>query len=137
MFEILCFCIDHKRNTPFLSSDPPSSSPLISGIQDGGHTEGESLSLSCSVTGGQPPVSSVNFWCGDVSGDSPDTTKTVNGMTTVTSGVTFDRLNSTTNGTVCQCSAHWIERPSLYTQTVTATITVIGVYLKLHKENNI
>ena len=113
------------------STDPPSSPPLISGVQDGGNTEGESLSLSCSVTGGQPPVTSVTFWCGDVAGESPDTTTKVNGVTTVTSGVTFDRLDLTMNGTVCQCSAPWSERPSLYTQTATATITVIGVYLCL------
>ena len=112
-----------------MSTDPPSSPPLIRGVQDGGHTEGESLSLSCSVTGGQPPVSSINFWCGQVSGDSPDTTTTVDGVTTVTSGVTFDRLDSSMKGTVCRCSAHWSERPSLYTQTATATITVIGEYL--------
>ena len=112
-------------------TDPPSSLPLISGVQDGGHSEGESLSLSCSVTGGQPPVSSVSFWCGQQSGDKSDTTTTVNGVTTVTSGVTFDPLDLTMTGTVCRCSAHWSERPSLYTQTATATITVIGVYLCL------
>ena len=131
MFEILSFCFDHKRNTRFLSTDPPSSPPLISRVQDGGHTEGKSLNLSCSVTGGQPPVRYVMFWCGYVAGDSAETTTTVNGVTTVSSNVTFDRLDLTMNGTVCQCSAHWIERPSLYTQTATATITVIGVYLCL------
>ena len=117
------------------STDPPSSPPLINGVQDGGHSEGESLSLSCSVTGGQPPVTSVTFWCGQDQGDSLDTTTTVNGVTTVTSGVTFDRLDLTMNGTVCQCSAHWSERPSLYTQNATATVTVIGVYLKLPDNN--
>ena len=137
MFEILSFCFDHKRNTRFLSTDPPSSPPLISGVQDGGHTEGRSLSLSCSVTGGQPPVSSVTFWCHGGPGDSADTTATVNGVTTVTSGVTFDRLDLTMNGTVCLCSAHWSDRPSIYTQTATTTITVIGMYLKLHKEYNV
>ena len=129
MFEILCFCFDHKSITLFLCTDPPSSPPLISGVQDGGHTEGESLSLSCSVTGGQPPVSYVNFWCGHGPGNGPDTTTTVNGVTTVTSGVTFDRLDLTMIGTVCRCYAHWSERPSLYTRTATATITVIGMYL--------
>ena len=114
-----------------MSTDPPSSPPLISGVQDGGHTEGESLSLSCSVTGGKPLVSSVSFWCGHGPGDGPDTTATVDGVTTVTSGVTFDRLDLTMNGTVCPCSAHWSKRPSLYTQTATTTIIVIGVYLCL------
>ena len=131
MFEILSFCFDHKRNTRFLSTDPPSSPPLISGVQDGGHIEGESLSLSCSVTGGQPPVSFVNFWCGQGKGEGLDTRTIVDGVTTVTSRVTFDRLDLTMNGTLCQCSAPWSERPSLYTQTATATITVIGVYLCL------
>ena len=114
-----------------LSTDPPSSPPLISGVQDGGHSEGEALSLSCSVTGGQPPVSFINFWCDQGTEDSPDTTTTVNGVTTVTSYLTFDRLDLTMNGTVCRCSAPWSERPSLYTRTATATITVIGVYLCL------
>ena len=83
------------------------------------------------MTGGQPPVSFINFWCGHGPRDSPDTTTTVNGVTTVTSYLTFDRLDLNMNGTVCRCSAHWSERPSLYTQIATATITVIGVYLKL------
>ena len=120
-----------------MSTDPPSSPPLISGVQDGGHTEGESLNLSCSVTGGQPPVSTVNFWCRQGPGDSPDTTTTVNGLTTVTSSLTFDHLDLTMSKTWCQCSADWSERPSVYTQTATATITVIGIYLKLHKQYNV
>ena len=113
----------------FLSTDPPSSPPLISGIQDGGHSEGETLTLSCSVTGGKPPISFVSFLCGQGPGDSPDTTSTVNSLTTVTSYLTFERLDSTVNGTVCRCSPYWKEDPSRYTQTATATITVIGVYL--------
>ena len=129
MFEILSFSFNHKRNTLFLSTDPPSSPPLISGVQDGGHTEGESLNLSCSVTGGQPPVSYVNFWCDQGTGDSADTTATVDSVTTVTSYLTFDRLDLTMNRTVCQCNAPWSERPSLYTLTATVTITVIGMYL--------
>ena len=120
-----------------MSADPPPSPPQITGVQDGGHTEGEALTLSCSVTGGQPPVRSINFWCAHAAGDSVDTTARVNGVTTLTSDVTFDRLNFTMNGTVCQCSAHWRERPSLYTPTSTATITVIGVYLyKTNKQTN-
>ena len=112
-----------------MSADPPPSPPQITGVQDGGHTEGEAITLSCSVTGGQPPVRSIAFWCDPFSGDSPDTAATVNDITTLTSSVTFDRLDLTMNGTVCQCFAHWSERPSLYRHTATATITVIGVYL--------
>ena len=110
-------------------ADPPSSAPLITGVQDGGHTEGEHLTLFCRVTGGQPAVSTVNFWCTVKAGDSPDTTATVKGVTTLTSSVTFNRLDLTMNGTACQCSGQWSERPSLYTQTSTVTIIVIGVYL--------
>ena len=109
-----------------MSLDPPTSPPLITGFQDDGHTEGESLTLSCSVTGGQPSVTSVNFWCAHFFGDSADMTATVNGVTTLTSSVTFDRLDSTMNGTVCQCSANWPKRPALYTHTATATITIKG-----------
>ena len=111
-----------------MSADPPPSPPQITGVQDGGHTEGEALTLSCSVTGGQPPVRSINFWCAHATGDSVDTTATVNGVIILTRSVTFDRLDSTMNGTVCQCSALWRQRPSLYTQTSTVTITLIGVY---------
>ena len=117
-----------KEKKKKMSSDPPASPPLIIGVQDGGHTEGEPLTLSCSVTGGQPPVTVINFWYGQASGDSSDTTATVNGVIILTRSVTFDRLDSTMNGTVCQCSALWRQRPSLYTQTSTVTITLIGVY---------
>ena len=89
------------------------------------------------MTGGNPLVSTVNFWCRPAPGDGLDTTTTVNGVTTVTSYLTFDRLDLTMNGTVCQCNAPWSERPSLYTQTATVTITVIGVYLKVHKQYNV
>ena len=89
------------------------------------------------MTGGQPPVSFVSFWCGNIAEDSLDTTATDDGVTTVTSNVTFDRLNSATNGTVCRCYAQWDDGKSLYTTTATATITVIGVYLKLNKQYNI
>ena len=109
-----------------MSPDPPEL-PQIAGVKDGGHPEGEPLTLVCGVSGGQPPVRSVTFWCGQFVGDSPDTTATVNGVTILTSHVTFDRLDSTMNGTVCQCSANWSERPSLYNQNSTATITVIGM----------
>ena len=51
-------------------------------------------------------------------------------MTTVTSYLTFDPLDLTMNGTVCQCNAPWSERQPLYTLTATVTITVIGMYLK-------
>ena len=130
VFNVVPFVssVSLKKKKKKMSSDPPASPPLIIGVQDGGHTEGEPLTLSCSVTGGQPPVTVINFWCGQASGDSSDTTATVNGVTTLTSSVTFDRLDSTMNGTVCQCSAHWPKRPSLYTQTATITITLIGVY---------
>ena len=118
-----------KQQQQQMSADPPPSPPQITGVQDGGHTEGEALTLSCSVTGGQPPVRSINFLCAHAAGDSVDTTATVNGVTTLTSNVTFDRLDSTMNGTMCQCSGHWLERPSLYTEKATATIVVNGVCL--------
>ena len=109
-------------------TDLPSSPPQIAGVKVDGYIEGDPLALSCSVTGGQPPVTSVTFWCGSLA-DSTDTTATVNGVTAVTSNVTFDRLDLNMNGAVCQCSAIWRVKPSLYTQTATATIIVIGVYL--------
>ena len=120
----VCVCV-------CLCVDPPTRPPLIAGVQDGGHTEGEPLTLFCEVSGGKPPVSSITFWCGDGK-DRTDVVTTVGNLTTLTSNVTFDSLNSTTNGTLCRCSATWNKKPSLYAETATATITVIGVYLCIY-----
>ena len=125
-----CFAL--LRRKIFLSTDPPAQIPLITGAEKGGLTEGEPLTLSCSVTGGQPPVTGVTFWCADDSGDSPDTKATVNSVTTLTSNVAFDRLDFTMNGTVCKCYANWAAKPILYTPTATVTITVIGMYVSLY-----
>ncbi|XP_076457335.1 uncharacterized protein LOC143291379 [Babylonia areolata] len=97
---------------------PPPSPPEISGTTS--HTEGDSLSLTCTVTGGNPPVSAVTFYCGTHS-DGPDTPD----GETVVSSVSLNSLSAGDSGTLCLCFALWDDRPSLYTATSTVTITVV------------
>ncbi|XP_076457337.1 uncharacterized protein LOC143291381 [Babylonia areolata] len=97
---------------------PPPSPPEISGTTS--HTEGDSLSLTCTVTGGNPRVTSVTFYCGS-HGDGPDTPD----GETVVSSVSINSLSAGDNGTLCLCYATWNDRPSHKTVTSTVTITVI------------
>ncbi|XP_076457394.1 uncharacterized protein LOC143291431 [Babylonia areolata] len=99
---------------------PPPSPPEISGTTS--HTEGDSLSLTCTVTGGNPPVTAVTFYCGTHS-DGPDTAD----GETVVSSVSINSVSARDNGTLCLCFAFWADRPSLYTATSTVTITVVPV----------
>ncbi|XP_076457336.1 uncharacterized protein LOC143291380 [Babylonia areolata] len=116
------FSTDQMMTTAFTVNVkyPPPSPPEISGTTS--HTEGDSLSLTCTVTGGNPPVSAVTFYCGTHS-DGPDTAD----GETVVSSVSINSVSAGDNGTLCLCFALWDDRPSLYTATSTVTITVVPV----------
>ncbi|XP_076438340.1 uncharacterized protein LOC143277422 [Babylonia areolata] len=92
---------------------PPSSPPVITGYSGGVLYAGNTQSMTCTVQGGNPAVSSVTFTCdsgGQVSGVSS------------TIQVTASRDN---NGRQCTCSANWKNKnPPWYTQTASVTLQV-------------
>ncbi|XP_076438221.1 uncharacterized protein LOC143277325 [Babylonia areolata] len=92
---------------------PPSSAPVITGYSGQVLYEGNTQTMTCTVQGGNPAVSSVTFTCdsgGQVSGVSS------------TIQVTASRDN---NGRNCTCSAKWKNKPpSWYTLTDSVTLQV-------------
>ncbi|XP_076438220.1 uncharacterized protein LOC143277324 isoform X4 [Babylonia areolata] len=92
---------------------PPSSAPVITGYSAQVLYEGNTQTMTCTVQGGNPAVSSVTFTCdsgGQVSGVSS------------TIQVTASRDN---NGRNCTCSANWKNKsPSWYTLTASVTLQV-------------
>ncbi|KAK7471699.1 hypothetical protein BaRGS_00035672, partial [Batillaria attramentaria] len=85
-------------------SYPPPSPPTLSGsIVQAGDI------INCTVTGGKPPVSSVQFSCSNNTWpDQPDTTE----GSTVTSSLVL--VNASEGEVRCQCSAKWEPQPELY-----------------------
>ncbi|XP_076438226.1 uncharacterized protein LOC143277326 isoform X3 [Babylonia areolata] len=92
---------------------PPSSAPVITGYNGQGLYEGNTQTMTCTVHGGNPAVSSVTFTCdsgGQVSGVSS------------TIQVTASRDD---DGRNCTCSAKWKNKsPSWYTLTASVTLQV-------------
>ncbi|XP_076438219.1 uncharacterized protein LOC143277324 isoform X3 [Babylonia areolata] len=92
---------------------PPSSAPVITGYSGQVLYAGNTQTMTCTVQGGNPAVSSVTFTCdsgGQVSGVSS------------TIEVTASRDN---NGKNCTCSAKWKNKsPSWYTLTDSVTLQV-------------
>ncbi|XP_076438213.1 uncharacterized protein LOC143277317 [Babylonia areolata] len=96
---------------------PPSSPPVITGYSGGVLYAGNAQSMTCTVQGGNPAVSSVTFTC-DGGGQQ------VNGgnSTSKTIQVTASRDN---NGRQCTCGANWENKnPPWYTQTASVTLQV-------------
>ncbi|KAK7497159.1 hypothetical protein BaRGS_00011689 [Batillaria attramentaria] len=107
--------------------DPPNLPPVISGYTaDRTVPEGTSLRLTCTVTGGNPPVASVTFYCGDRA-DGTDTTepRPTLGQSSVTPVVNFDPSTAQDDSVTCVCTADWTPRPQLYTHRSEVTLTVL------------
>ncbi|XP_025101115.1 mucin-5AC-like [Pomacea canaliculata] len=103
---------------------PPSTSPVISGYTPG-ETKIAGDNLNCTVSGGVPQVTRVNFSCFNASDTSlvtpiaGDQSDTVSGSA-VSSQVTIP--GSGTSSVSCVCSAVW--SPVLQAYTATANVTV-------------
>ncbi|KAK7480679.1 hypothetical protein BaRGS_00028047, partial [Batillaria attramentaria] len=107
----------------YVQTDPPNLPPVISGYT--AVPEGADLRLTCTVTGGNPPVASVTFYCGDRADGSDTTEPPAVGQSSVTSVVNFDPFTAEDDGVTCVCHAHWSPRPELYTATSEVTLTVL------------
>ncbi|KAL8588581.1 hypothetical protein ACOMHN_034035 [Nucella lapillus] len=95
---------------------PPPSAPQISGYVNG-HIlyQGDSLTLTCAVTGGDPQVTSVTLTC---PGRSKQ--KTTNGQS---SSLEFSPLNSSDHNLACVCSGQWAMQ-GYYNLTDSRNLTV-------------
>ncbi|KAK7479028.1 hypothetical protein BaRGS_00029698, partial [Batillaria attramentaria] len=104
--------VTHTFRVPY----PPPSPPKVSGHTSPLHP-GDTI--NCTVTGGKPPVSSVQLSCSN--NTWPDQPDTIEGST-VTSSLVF--INASEGEVRCQCSAVW-EQPELYNQIVEFNISVL------------
>ncbi|KAL8588595.1 hypothetical protein ACOMHN_034049 [Nucella lapillus] len=95
---------------------PPPSAPKISGYING-HIlyQGDNLTLTCAVTGGDPQVTSVTLAC-----PGRSMQKTTNGQS---SSLEFSTLSSSDHNLTCVSSGQWA-RESYYTLTDSRTLTV-------------
>ncbi|KAK7491279.1 hypothetical protein BaRGS_00017550, partial [Batillaria attramentaria] len=110
----------------FAFKDPPNLPPVISGYTaDRTVPEGASLRLTCTVTGGNPPVASVTFSCGDHADGTDTTEASTVGQSSVTSVVNFDPFTAQDDGVTCVCTADWAPRPQSYTHRSEVTLTVL------------
>ncbi|KAL8605660.1 hypothetical protein ACOMHN_064220 [Nucella lapillus] len=93
---------------------PPLSAPQIGGYINGQVPyEGDNLTLTCAVAGGDPQVTSVTLACRSKQ-------KTTNGQS---SSLEFSPLSSSDHNLTCVCSGQWA-RESDYTLTDSRTLTV-------------
>ncbi|KAK7497447.1 hypothetical protein BaRGS_00011289, partial [Batillaria attramentaria] len=80
------------------------SAPVITGYQPGQVLFlGDTLLITCSVSGGDPLVTSVTFYCGHMDDDTND----IRNDTQVSSQVIIDPLRAEHNGMQCACVASW------------------------------
>ncbi|KAL8588604.1 hypothetical protein ACOMHN_034058 [Nucella lapillus] len=95
---------------------PPPSAPQISRYVNS-HIlyQGDKLTLTCAVTGGDPKVTSVTLTCPGRSKQN-----TTNGQS---SSLEFSPLSSSDHNLTCVCSGQWA-RESYYTLTDSRTFTV-------------
>ncbi|KAK7497451.1 hypothetical protein BaRGS_00011293, partial [Batillaria attramentaria] len=106
--------------------DPPNLPPVISGYTaDRSVPEGTSLWLTCTVTGGNPVVASVTFYCGDHADGTETTEAPAVGQSSVTSVVNFDPFTAEDDGVTCVCTADWTPRPQSYTHRSEVTLTML------------
>ncbi|KAK7455322.1 hypothetical protein BaRGS_00039488, partial [Batillaria attramentaria] len=109
--------IRSSNKAQFLSSDPPGSPPkILSSNKAQFLSSGDTL--TCTVSGGEPLVSSVHFSCS--SPDHPDGPDDRNGSS-VSSSLTIDTSRATGADTLCVCSAVWEPGPLLYAERVEET----------------
>ncbi|KAL8588605.1 hypothetical protein ACOMHN_034059 [Nucella lapillus] len=95
---------------------PPPSAPQISGYING-HIlyQGDNLTLTCAVTGGDPQVTSVTLTC---LGSSKQ--KSTDGQS---SSLEFSPLSSSDHNLTCVCSGQWAMQ-GYYTRTDSRNLTV-------------
>ncbi|XP_076436087.1 cubilin-like isoform X2 [Babylonia areolata] len=83
---------------------PPQEAPSIDGYsKDTVYQQGESLTLTCSVYGGKPLVTSVSFSCGTHQENSMD----IIGTTYVQRVLPISSLTAEDEGMACLCTAKW------------------------------
>lgn len=117
---------------PFLL-DPPTSYPIITGYNTSQVLSvGSTVVISCSATGGKPPISSVNLFCGKYQSHSDVIMHESENMTqiTVTCNVTMNNVTSTDNGIICTCRAIWDPDPDLPTLKTSITLRVASMVVK-------
>ncbi|KAL8611566.1 hypothetical protein ACOMHN_061827 [Nucella lapillus] len=112
---------------------PRPSAPQISGYVNGQVLyEGDNLTLTCAVTGGDPKVTSVTLTC-----PGRSKKKTTNGQS---SSLEFSPLSSSDHNLTCVCTGQW-DRESHYTLTDSRTLTVYyrtsDTKLTINSQNNI
>lgn len=106
----------------FFCPDPPRSAPEVHGLVEGQHLSvGQTLTASCTVKGGNPPVATVKFTCGRLD----DNNDNVNDDE-VSSSVTFNPVTAEDNGTVCLCTAFWLPKKEFYVLKKSMRVTVSG-----------
>ena len=102
--------------------DPPHEAPQITGYTSTTILyEGDPLTLTCTVAGGDPAIASVTLTCG---GNYHNTSTGQQSMLQVTS------LQSSDQGALCSCSGQWI-KPNHYNLTDNVTFTVFCEYASL------
>ncbi|KAL8608864.1 hypothetical protein ACOMHN_063939 [Nucella lapillus] len=123
-------CTFRPRSGP---NDPPPSDPQISGYVNGQVLyEGDNLTLTCAVTGGDPQVTSVTLTC-----QGRSKKKITNGQS---SSLEFSSLSSSDHNLTCVCSGQWAMQ-GYYNLTDSRTLTVnyrtSDTKLTINSENNI
>ncbi|KAK7479037.1 hypothetical protein BaRGS_00029707 [Batillaria attramentaria] len=117
---LTCTAVDVNPEPIFSWQDPPPVPPKLSGYNKGKPLQ-PGDSPKCTVTGGKPLVSSVNFSCSeDVCPDQPDIVQD----NSVISPLVNASERNTTNKLRCRCTAHWDVEPTLYALTAEDTLEV-------------
>ncbi|KAK7488163.1 hypothetical protein BaRGS_00020605 [Batillaria attramentaria] len=122
---VTCIAYYNDGGSAFAATDiefnyPPPSAPVISGYYPGDVVQvGLSLTMTCTVRGGKPLVTSVVFQCTGQPDDVPDD----GDDTEVRSSLTINPLTAADNGKVCTCSAVW-KAAALYTLKDSRTLSV-------------
>ncbi|XP_076456135.1 uncharacterized protein LOC143290513 isoform X2 [Babylonia areolata] len=99
---------------------PPQEAPTINGhSEDTVYQQGDSLTMTCSVHGGKPLVTSVYFTCGT----HEDTTPDIFSTTEVHSLLSIAALTVEDDGKTCFCTAKW-EDTDWYKLSATAVLRV-------------
>ncbi|XP_070182667.1 nephrin-like [Littorina saxatilis] len=98
-----------------LKYPPPSPPQIIGYVNNSILYQGDNLTLTCSVTGGDPGVTSVTLTCPDQHENSTHLGQS--------SSLVIPSLGNNHNNLKCTCSGQWA-RPSYYTLTDSRTLRV-------------
>ena len=112
----LSWMIENRSACPFSVLDPPLLAPQISGYINGKPLyQGDPLTLTCAVAGGDPLVTSVTLTCPGHHDQGPNSGQS--------SSLVIPALSDADNNVTCVCSGQWA-RPQFYTTTSSVTLTV-------------